>query len=128
MGSDYEQFVCHGKATFFKDYDTAERILCEPDPGKQKQLARNVKNFDKMVWSANADNIMTTRLKHKFDQNPDLNKMLIATRSKKIAEMCASDKTWATGLDLYHSEAFNESKWTGKNQLGTSLMALRDSY
>ncbi len=41
--------------------------------------------------------------------------MLIATRDKKIAEMCASDKTSATGLGLYHSEAFNESKWTGKN-------------
>ncbi len=71
---------------------------------------------------------MTTGLKHKFDQNPDLRKMLIATRGKKIAEMCASDKIWATGLGVYHSEAFNESKWTGKNQLAISLMALRDSY
>ncbi len=44
-----ELFVCYGKAVFFKYYDTAERILCEPDPGKQKQLARNVKNFDKMI-------------------------------------------------------------------------------
>ncbi len=69
-----EQCFCHGKAIFFKDYETAEKILCEPDPGKQKQLARNVKNFDKMVWFANADNIMATRLNHKFDQNPDLKK------------------------------------------------------
>ncbi len=81
-----------------------------------------------MVLSANADNIMTAGLKHKFDQNLDLKKMLIATRGKKIAEMCASDKTPATELDLYHSEAFNESKWTGKDQLGISLMALRHSY
>ncbi len=94
---------------FFKYYERAERILCEIDPAKQKQLARNVKNLDKMVWSANADNIMATGLKHKFNQKPDLKEIVITTRGK-IVEVFASDKMWATGIGLYHSKACNESK------------------
>src|ERR1700722_12927658 len=41
-----EQYMMYIKAMFFKDKGTADKILLESKPKKQKELGREVKNFN----------------------------------------------------------------------------------
>ena len=46
-----EQYMMYQKAVVFLDMETAEKILKEPVPRKQKQLGRAVKNFNPKTWN-----------------------------------------------------------------------------
>ena len=42
-----EQYMMHQKALFFNDQEIAEQIYKTTHPATQKQLGRQIKNFDK---------------------------------------------------------------------------------
>src|SRR5205085_552457 len=53
-----EQRFMHRKALFFNDAATAQKIMAEKSPTKQKRLGRQVKNFDETKWDAESDAAM----------------------------------------------------------------------
>lgn len=57
-GIDYnscEQYMMHQKAITFKDYDIANKILDEDNPGAQKAIGRQIQGFDKTKWDTNIE-------------------------------------------------------------------------
>ena len=102
--------------------------MSETDPGKIKQLGKQVKNFDPKVWYATVGEIAETGINCKFDQNPEMKTFLLQQKGKIIGEMSPKDNKWGTGIGLYHAKATNHKEWPGENMLGQMLMKTRDSY
>lgn len=113
------------KAMFFKDTVTAQKILKETRPKKQKELGREVTGFDKQLWDAQCVKYMTIACTLKFSQNPLLRQQLLATGDRVIVEASPSDDLWGIGLGEDDPRAMNPAQWRGKNLLGQVLMAVR---
>ena len=60
-----------------------------------------------------------------FSQNPHLEKQLIATYPKTMAECSPRDCLWGIGLGANNEKAWNVKTWRGKNLLGYALMEVR---
>ncbi len=54
-----EQFIQFSKAKMFSDTKTAEDILREPEPSKQKALWRKVVDFDKKMWEDSVEAVIS---------------------------------------------------------------------
>ena len=119
-----EQGYQHYKATQSHDIVTAQQIMEERDPAKQKQLGRRIKNFNQKQWDNVKDTVMESLLLAKFKQNRDLAQSLIATKNKIIVECNHNDTYYSSGLSI-GKHNFDESKWTGKNVLGKLLCKVR---
>ena len=119
-----EQGWQHYKATQSNDIGTAQKIMEERDPAKQKQLGRRIKNFNQKQWDSVKDTVMESLLLAKFRQNIDLAENLIATNNKIIVECNHNDTYYSSGLSI-GKHNFDESKWTGKNMLGKLLCKVR---
>jgi len=88
-GADYataEHWMMAYKAKLFGAEDIYEKILNHPDPGAAKGLGRKVKNFDPEIWDARKFDIVVEGNLHKFQQNEDLGKFLLATGDKVLVE------------------------------------------
>ena len=46
------------KAIVFEDVETAEKIIKETTPRKQKQLGREVKSFNNKIWNTVREQIV----------------------------------------------------------------------
>ena len=109
-----EHYYQSQKAANKKD---REIIRLAATPGKAKRLGRNVEIID--VWEETKDLVMTTGLKAKFDGNPGLRNLLLATGDQTLIEgNYWNDKYWGKCLKT------NE----GGNKLGRLLMNLRTFY
>lgn len=113
------------KAMFFKDTETAQKILNEKVPFKQKKLGRDVKGFNKAVWDANCVKYMTIACTLKFMQNPVLRQQLLDTGDMVIVEASPKDDIWGIGLGEDDPRAVIPSQWLGQNLLGQVLMSVR---
>jgi ribA/ribD-fused uncharacterized protein len=65
-------------------------------------------------WDSSKDGIMLVALRAKFDQHPDLKRILLDTGDRKIVEHTDRDRYWADGGD-----------GSGLNRLGELLLRLR---
>ena len=122
-----EQYFCAKKATTFKVDSTAEAIMKETDPARQKRLGNQVNNFQTPVWNNVMEQVMEEGLHAKFTQNAALKKKLLSTRGKLIGEAAPVDKVWGTGCKLCSKDVLKSNLWQGKNLLGKLLMKVRDS-
>lgn len=130
-GIDYncsEQYMMYKKAMLFGDSYIAKKILTKSDPRDQKDLGRMVANFDTKKWSDNAKKIVYEGLKLKFDQNPDLKKVLMQTSGKLLVEASPYDKVWGIGLAEDNPKIYDRNNWRGENWLGIVLTELREFY
>ncbi len=128
-GTNYtsaEQYMMHGKALLFEDQETASKILETPDPKRQKQLGREVKNFDPEVWKDNARRIVYEGNCGKFMQNRELRDALIATGNALLVEAAPDDTVWGIGLAADDERAQAKETWRGRNWLGYVLTLLRE--
>jgi len=107
----------YAKAIYFKDVETAEKIMAETEPKKIKKLGRQVKNFDDEKWSLVRYNFMLTINTEKYSQNEDLRNILLSTGNQTIVEDSPFDYVWGTGKD-----------GSGQNLLGKVLMQIRDYF
>lgn len=123
-----EQFYCAKMADTFNDPTSKDKIMNECNPGRQKDLARSIKNFDKKTWDSVKEGVMRTGLEAKFSQNDNLKRYLLSTRGKLIAESTHNDSLWGNGVNFYNKEALDPSTWTGRSLLGKLLMEIRDSW
>ena len=121
-----EQFFTAEKARTFGDHGTVNRIMDSNSPSEMKFLGRNTKGFSQTTWDAKASTVMLAGLRYKFHQNPILQKKLLDTQEKHLAEASKNDKVWGIGMSMFDPNAFDREKWQGKNQLGNLLMKVRD--
>lgn len=120
-----EQFMMVSKAIFFEDHEIAREIMQTELPNEQKQLGRQVKNFDADKWNEVARDIVYSGSFLKFGQDDRLYKQLIDTHPATLVEASPYDRIWGIGLKEDHPDALCRSKWRGTNWLGQVLTELR---
>lgn len=81
-----EHYMMYHKALAMGDQEIAGNILAAPHPSEAKALGRQVRNFDKGKWNANADRIVEEGNWLKFSQNEDLKEILLGTGDKELVE------------------------------------------
>jgi len=118
-----EQYMMEQKATFFKDDETAKKIMNTRDPGKQKALGREVKNFDAEKWNTVRDRIVENGSYHKFKYDEDMKSRLLETGDRELVEASPRDRIWGVGFDEKDAEGSREH-W-GLNLLGKALTRAR---
>ena len=121
-----EQYMMFHKALLFGDVEIAEQILSEKQPSKQKELGKQVKNFDVDIWVKNREIIVINGNLLKFTQNQDLKELLLSTGTKILVEGSPQDRIWGVGLHYEDDLILDESNWKGLNLLGKCLMEVRN--
>ena len=121
-----EQYIQWKKAEMFNDTHTANSILSSSTALECKNLAINIKNFDKPKWDSSAKSVCSPGIYCKFAQNPALKDLLInCTGNRQIVE-CAKDRLWGTGVALHRDDALDSTMWTTPGILGSILMEIRE--
>ena len=120
-----EKYMMYQKAIYFKDYETAEKILNTDEPKEQKKFGRLVKNFDENKWNEVCELIVYTANYAKFTQNLNLKEKLLNTGDKIIVECSPYDAIWGNGLDITNTLNTPIENWKGTNKLGKCLMLVR---
>lgn len=121
-----EQYVMYHKAECFHDGAIAEEIMKTDDPEKIRELGRMVMGYDDHIWNGIRQLIVYEGLLAKFSQNEDLKGKLKETGNKIIAKCEAGDDVWGTGLSMDDPDCQNIHVWKGQNQLGYTLMMVRE--
>ena len=124
--STAEQAMMHQKALLFGDVDIAVQILAAKEPGKQKALGRQVRNFDQDLWDSEKYPIVRNINLAKFRQNKGLRRKLFQTGAKILVEASPMDTIWGIGLDAEAAQQTEPENWPGQNLLGRALMEVRD--
>lgn len=120
-----EQYMMAKKALLFRDLDTLGRIMASASPREQKQLGREVANFDPVVWNRYKFAVVWMGNFLKFSQHPDLRERLLNTGDKLLAEASPVDLVWGIGFAATDDEALDPRQWRGQNLLGEVLMSVR---
>lgn len=121
-----EHWMMAKKALLFEDEEALKKIFNATTPGEAKSIGRQVLNFNDTVWESSRTDIVIEGNKHKFSQNPELQKFLLDTRERILVEASPIDPIWGIGIPKDHIDAENPHGWKGLNLLGFSLMEVRD--
>ena len=123
-----EQYMMAQKAKRFHDSVRYTAILRANSPKGCKALGKQVSPFDAKVWDAVKYNIVKAGNKAKFEQNPDLMKLLLSTGDSIMAEASPKDRIWGIALDAETAKWKKPEEWPGQNLLGKILMELRTEF
>ena len=123
-----EQFMMAEKARIFKDTATWTKIMNTSIPKEQKDLGRQVSNYNEEVWSNCRFDIVSKGIVQKFKQNQELLEMFLDTGNNILVEASPYDTVWGIGMSVNDDGAFEPSKWKGQNLLGKALMAARGCW
>lgn len=108
------------------ELDTEElKILETSDVAYIKQLGRTIKNYNENAWNGVRQIIVYEGLTAKFSQNQFLKEQLLNTKECLLAECAVKDKIWGIGLSMTDTNRLDQSKWSGQNLLGYTLMMVR---
>lgn len=99
----------------FIDPDYATLIRHAPTPKAAADLGKNKDKVLKANWAAIKTEVMMTALQQKFSTHKNLKQLLLSTGDQLIIENSPYDNYWGIG-----------SVGTGRNQLGTILMRVRE--
>ncbi|MEL7221345.1 MAG: NADAR family protein [Bacteroidota bacterium] len=124
--SSAEQFMMFNKALLFLDRKVAAEIMKTNDPRQQKELGRQVKNFDPEIWEYARSEIVFAGNKMKFNQNEDLKQALLATVGTTLVEASPYDQIWGVGLSANEETIQSRKSWNGLNLLGEILTEIRE--
>lgn len=80
------------------------------------------------TWNAVKYDVVKDGNRAKYEQNPDLKKLLLATGNAVLAEASPKDKIWGIGLDAQTAASTDMSEWPGQGLLGLALMELRKEF
>lgn len=120
-----EHYMMYGKAMLFGDLEVAQKILVTTIPRDIKALGKAVKGFSDRKWNPAKIQIVYDASQAKFEQNPELLDILLATKGKTLVEASPYDRIWGIGLAKEHEDALNRDTWKGENLLGKILTELR---
>ncbi|RWZ87234.1 MAG: NADAR family protein [Hydrotalea sp. AMD] len=121
-----EQWMMYSKAKLFGDEETAQQILETINPKKQKELGRQVKNFDPIIWNNIARILVYQGNYAKFSQNAVLFEQLMNTDDTTLVEASPYDQVWGIGLGEEQAKITPPNLWRGKNWLGEVLTKLKN--
>lgn len=113
----------HHKAVSRGDGTTAADILRTPYPKEQKDLGRNVANWDDTAWDDIKERVVDEGSYLKFSQNKELKEKLLMTGDRELVEASASDRVWGVGFNA--KSALSKREEWGTNLLGKCLMKAR---
>lgn len=113
------------KAKLFHDDEVANKMLATTNQAEIKALGRQVKNFDQSVWDNYCYKLMLDSNYLKYNQNPDLMRLLLSTSDEVICEASPLDRIWGIGLSTDTDAYKDPLNWRGKNLLGQILMQIR---
>lgn len=122
-----EQYMMYAKAMLFGDTEMASAILAERSPREQKALGRKVRGYDDATWAAKCLDVMFIGLLAKFEQNPEMAKVLLDTEDNEIVEASPYDIIWGVGLSESDPRILDKTQWRGTNYLGVVLMRVREA-
>jgi len=121
-----EQYMMYKKAMLFGDDVIAAKILTALHPREQKDLGRQVKNFDQGAWDAVKYEVVYMANLYKFTQNPEVRVKLLETGTKTLVEASPYDPIWGIGLDEKAAKKIAPKDWPGQNLLGKVITSVRD--
>lgn len=124
--SSMEQYMMYKKAVCFNDEKVATQILETKDASRIKALGRVVSRYNENIWGGIRQIVVYKGLLEKFRQNEDLKEKLLKTGKSVLAECAVKDVIWGIGLSMKDPDRFMIAKWKGKNQLGYTLMMVRE--
>jgi ribA/ribD-fused uncharacterized protein len=122
-----EQYMMAQKALLFQDYDILEKILDAATPKEHQTLGRLVKGFDREIWDEHKFQIVYRGNLAKFSQDSNLEKTILYTGDKILAEASPKDHIWGIGLSKRQALETHPSKWPGQNLMGRVLMKVREA-
>ena len=93
-----------------------------------KKLGREVANYNDDVWNQKRVPVVSVGNREKYNQNPDLKEILMATGDSILVEASPYDKIWGIGLDEATAKKTNPSKWPGLNLLGLDVLTNLKEY
>jgi len=114
------------KALLFGDSSTAELIMKTDCPKLQKNLGRNVSNFNQTIWDRYSMAVVRQGNYCKINQNPSILNKLLETINTTMVEESPHDYKWGIGLREDDSRSQQRDTWLGQNKLGQILTELRD--
>lgn len=120
-----EQCFMYYKARFFHDEKIMEQIARTPLPRENKELGRQIKNFNHSAWDMVCRGYMTYANYLKYAQNEDMKAELLSTIGLHMVEASPVDCVWGIGLAEDNPDAANPLKWRGTNYLGDCLDDVR---
>ena len=115
-----KQTIQSQKAAFFNDDISHAKIMQESNPYKMKKISTRIHNFDTVKWKKVAQKVAYMAVKAKFEKKPTLCKVLLSTRTVKIAKS-STDDFWGTGLHLYDRNAMNRQFWANRGGLMSDI-------
>lgn len=123
-----EQYMMYKKAELFGDETKMKQILASTDPREQKQLGRQVQNFEGNLWDSKCKQFVMTGNHAKFSQNENMRRELLSTAGTTLVEASPYDRIWGIGLGMDNPDRYERSKWRGTNWLGEVLTQLREEF
>lgn len=120
-----EHWMMAAKARWSGDNATLAKILETTSPARAKELGRQVRGFDPVVWDDQKYRIVVEGSTHKFSQNVALSSYLRTTGDKVLVEASPYDTVWGIKRLAHEAEALDPRKWQGENLLGFALMDAR---
>ncbi len=123
-----EQWMMYKKAKLFKDERKAAEILLSEHPREQKELGREVQNFNKTTWERSCRQIVYDGCRAKFLQNRDIFNLLLSTKGTTLVEASPYDSIWGIGLTEADAIKIEKHEWPGTNWLGQILTELREDF
>lgn len=121
-----EQFLMYCKAKLLGDHATAALILAEKHPQAQKMLGRRVTPYNDSAWFPKRYRYYVKGCLAKYEQNPILEQLLLATGDTTLAEASERDRDWGIGLAEDHPDVEFPHKWPGLNLCGSGNQEARD--
>ena len=100
----------------------ATKIYLSRDVRFIKQMGAEVGTSE--VWEHKQSDLMYVCLLRKFQQNPELKALLLATGNLQLVE-ATPDRLWGCGATL-SSNALRRHEWPGRNKHGEILMTVRE--
>ncbi len=119
-----EQWMMHQKALLFRDYESADKIMNETNPGVQKALGRKVFGYTDEDWAPVRKEIVKIGLREKYLQNKSFLNYLLKYNNHIIVEASPYDRIWGIGYGV--DDAMDNIDTWGMNLLGEILNEIGD--
>ena len=126
----YLLFVC---GTIFRgrkkppigDHHALQKGMRVSDPKLHKQYGRALKKNNASTWEHERGNIVLVGSYAKFAQNQAMQRHLLVTGNRLLAEGSPYDTIWGVGYRADHENANCPPTWRGLNLLGKALHIVR---
>ena len=120
-----EHYFMWKKVMLFEPAQEA-KILATSNPKIMNDIGQKIKNYNDTIWNNERYKVMVEALMHKFGQNEDLRKRLLATGKCELVEASPFDRIW--GIGITKADALTGVKSKGQNLLGKALMEVRGKF